>query len=174
MGSPLPLSDSLLAALRLLRATRSAMSTLASVVSLGSPGSVALEDWCSRARSEFARCRLLGGWVELPESVLRWCDGGPLDSLAVVSPSSADASRDSDACARAASSSTSATAVGRLRLPPCDDPDGEDMAAARGRDGEGSRAGSRRGVLVEAGGGSESRMCCPREALVVSMNPSLL
>jgi hypothetical protein len=79
-----------LPALRLpLRATRSAMSMLASVVSLGSPGSTdatwslfALELSVGAVRSEFARCLL---WL---------CGSSRLDSGAVVSPSSAEASRD--------------------------------------------------------------------------------
>lgn len=63
-----------------LELTRFSISTLASVVSLGSPGSRPL----STLSEEAFRCRLLGGFCE-----------ALVDSGAVVSPSSAEASRDS-------------------------------------------------------------------------------
>lgn len=74
-----------------LRVTRSAMSALASVVSLGSPGSTT---WASvvvgaEAESGFPRRRLLGGCPAVAALATR------ADSGAVVSPSSAEASRDS-------------------------------------------------------------------------------
>lgn len=83
-----------------LRATLSAMSTLASVVSLGSPGSTTWGE-ATAGWSELARWRLLGGWLLPPaaESVFLWVAAAvPVvrpDSGAVVSPSSAEASRDS-------------------------------------------------------------------------------
>lgn len=86
-----------------LRVTRSAISTLASVVSLGSPGSRAWVWWpialaaveLGGSWSELARWRLLGCALE-DESVFLWALAAVrLDSGAVVSPSSPEASRDS-------------------------------------------------------------------------------
>jgi hypothetical protein len=119
-----------------LRPTRSAISMLASVVSLGSPGSVAV----AAAWLELARWRLGGGWVPLAEeSDFLWPEPrGIVDSGAVVSPSSAEASRDSAWMIWSVSISMDspeaeaecggATADVRFRLPAiCDDELGDDM-----------------------------------------------
>jgi len=107
-----------------LRVTRSAMSTLASVVSLGSPGSRA----CGTAIwSELERWRLLG-WAALVESVFLWVPPVRLDSGAVVSPSSPEASRDSAWMVCFWSLSRALAVVLRLRFPaPCDAEFGDDM-----------------------------------------------
>lgn len=110
--------------------TRSAMSTLASVVSLGSPGSALTwslddEDGASPVAAAVLRCRL-----------------ARVDSGAVVSPSSPEASRDSVcpccSCCTAAMVSASMALVGvgpgawavprlRLLLPPREELLGDDI-----------------------------------------------
>ena len=116
-----------------LRDTRSAISTLASVVSLGSPGSAAWAPITAAASaaagwSELARWRLLGGWLLAAELGL-WA-AVRLDSGAVVSPSSPDASRDSVWITW--SISNALAVLLRLRFPAlCDDEFGDDMVAGK-------------------------------------------
>jgi len=115
-----------------LRVTRSAISTLASVVSLGSPGSRAWVCWpialalvvveLGASWSELERWRLLGWEVLEDESVFLWAPAPAaavvrLDSGAVVSPSSPEASRDSFWMVWFWSMSSVADVLLRLRFP---------------------------------------------------------
>jgi hypothetical protein len=134
-----------------LRPTRSAMSTLASVVSLGSPGSTAVAGMIF----ELERWRLEGGWTaDAEESIFLWPGRVVVvaDSGAVVSPSSAEASRDSawtiwsvsismGSSPLAAGGCGAAAAEVRLRLPEgfCDDEPGDDMAELEVGNGRNTR-----------------------------------